>query len=60
MIKKGGQAQPLLLCSFGPFFLPRVQIMPVLVQAPTRHDEVTSMRIKANILKVVEQKDRQA
>lgn len=31
--------------------------MPILVQEPTRHDEVTSMRIKGSQLKVREQTD---
>ena len=45
------------LCYFfplGPFFLPTVQIMPTLVQETTRQQEVTSLRMKVNILKMKE------
>lgn len=50
-------------CLLGPFFLPRVEIMAtigveimptMLVQEPTRHHEVTSRRMKAKIVKMVD------
>lgn len=53
---EGTGMAPALFASLSPFFLPREELMPILLQEPTRHPEVTSMRMKGNIVKKVEQK----